>query len=52
LPVIGVATETKSPVILSADLDNVWMAEERGYNYITLMEAFECWFFSNPERRT
>lgn len=51
LPIIGVATDTKTPMIVSADLDNVWMAEEKAYNYITMMEASECWFFKNPERR-
>lgn len=51
LPIIGIATDTKTPMILSADLDNVWMAEERGYNYITMMESSEGWFFKNPERR-
>ena len=27
------------------------MAEEKNYNYITMMEGSEGWFFKNPERR-
>jgi peptide/nickel transport system substrate-binding protein len=50
LAVIGVATDTKTPMIVSEDLDNVWMAEDKGYNYITMMEGSEGWFFKNPDR--
>ena len=50
LPIIGVATDTKAPLIISADLGNVEMAPERNYNYITVMEGSEQWFFKNPDR--
>ena len=52
LPIIGVATDTKAPLIISADLGNVEMAPDRNYNYITVMEGSEQWFFKNPERLT
>jgi peptide/nickel transport system substrate-binding protein len=52
LPVIGVATDTKAPLIISADLGNVEMAPDKNYNYITVMEASEQWFFKNPARLT
>jgi peptide/nickel transport system substrate-binding protein len=50
LPIIGVATDTKSPMILSKDLGNVEMAVDKNYNYITVMEQSEQMFFKNPER--
>lgn len=50
LPIIGVATDTKSPMILSKDLGNVEMAVDENYNYITMMEHSEQMFFKNPER--
>ena len=52
LPIIGVATDTKAPLIISADLGNVEMAPDKNYNYITVMEASEGWFFKNPARLT
>ncbi len=51
LPIIGVATDTKAPLIISADLGNVEMAPERNYNYITVMEGSEQWYFKNAKRR-
>ena len=51
LAFIGVVTDTKAPMILSADLSNVEMAVEKNYNYITMMEAEDCWYFKNPARR-
>ena len=50
IPVIGVATDTKAPLIISADLGNVEMAPDRNYNYITVMEGSEQWFFKNADR--
>jgi peptide/nickel transport system substrate-binding protein len=50
IPVIGVATDTKAPLIISSDLGNVEMAVEANYNYITMMESSEGWFFKNPAR--
>ncbi len=52
LPIMGVATDTRAPLIISADIGNVEMAEEMKYNYITMMESSEQWFFKNPDRLT
>jgi peptide/nickel transport system substrate-binding protein len=50
LPILGVATDTRAPLIISADIANVEMAEEMGFNYITVMETSEQWFFKSPAR--
>ncbi len=50
LPIIGIATDTKAPLIISADLGNVEMAPEKNYNFITIMESSEGFFFKNPDR--
>lgn len=52
LPIIGVATDTKSPLIISKDIGNVEMAMDRNYNYITVMEQSEQFFFKNASRLT
>ncbi len=52
LPIIGVATDTRSPLVISADIGNVEMSEELKYNFITVMEASEGFFFKNPARLT
>ena len=51
LPMIGVVTDTPSPLILSKDIGGAEMAEEIKLNYIAVMEASECLWFKNPERR-
>jgi len=51
LACIGTVTDTKAPMILSADIGNVEMAVEKNYNFITMMEASDCWYFKNAARR-
>ncbi|MBT3273713.1 MAG: ABC transporter substrate-binding protein [Spirochaetales bacterium] len=51
LPVIGVATDTKTPFAISNDIGNVQIAEEMNYNMLTVMEFSEHWYFTDPERR-
>jgi len=50
LPIIGIATDTKSPLIISKDIGNVEMAPDKNYNYITIMESSEGFFFKNADR--
>jgi len=50
LPVIGVVTDTKVPMIISADIGNVEIAVDMNYNYITIMESSEGMFFKNSGR--
>ncbi len=51
LPIIGTVTEARSPLIVSKDMGNVEFAEEKGFNYISVMEWSECFYFKTPERR-
>ena len=51
LPIIGTVTECRAPLIVSADLGNVENCEEMGYNYITVMEQAEQFYFKTDDRR-
>jgi len=51
LPIIGIATDTKSPMILSKDIGNCDTVEDVGYAYITVMELADQMYFKNPDRR-
>ena len=51
LPMIGVVTDTPSPMVLSKDIGGAELAEGLRMNYITVMEASECLWFKNPDRR-
>lgn len=51
LPIIGTVTEARAPIILNADLGNVENCQDKGYDYITVMEQAEQFFFKTEERR-
>lgn len=51
LPCIGVATDTKTPMIVNDGFGNVMIAEENNYNYITTMEHAEQFYFTSEEDR-
>lgn len=51
LPIIGVVTESRAPLVINADIGNVETAEEMGLNYIAVMEQAEQFYFKTEERR-
>lgn len=51
LPIIGLVADSLAPMVASKDLGNVQIAMEKEYNYITVMEHGEQFYFTNPERR-
>lgn len=51
LPIIGTVTECRAPMIANADLGNLENCEELGYNYITVMEQAEQFYFKTEARR-
>lgn len=51
LPIIGTVTEAAAPMILNADIGNVENCAEEGYNYITVMEQAEQFYFKTEARR-
>jgi peptide/nickel transport system substrate-binding protein len=51
LPIIGTVTECRAPLIANADLGNIENCEELGYNYITVMEQAEQFYFKTESRR-
>jgi peptide/nickel transport system substrate-binding protein len=51
LPIIGTVTEARSPLILSKDIAGMDCAEDMGFNYISVMEQSEIFWFRNPARK-
>jgi peptide/nickel transport system substrate-binding protein len=51
LPIIGVVTDAPNPMVVSKDIGNVEFVEDSNFNYITVMENSECFYFKNPARR-
>ena len=50
LPIMGVVTESSSPLVINADLGNVEDVYEMGLNYIAVMEQAEQWYFKSDAR--